>query len=129
MEEAEAAKGIENIQRDLNISLFNEILLICEKLNLNFNKVIKLAGTKWNFIKFSPGLVGGHCLPVDPYYLTYVAKKNKYNSKVTLAGRSINEYMKEYVIKYTNQKIKNLNYNLKKNSNFYNWTDLQIWSV
>ena len=75
LEEAEAAKGIENIQRDLNISLFNEILLICEKLNLNFNKVIKLAGTKWNFIKFSPGLVGGHCLPVDPYYLTYVAKK------------------------------------------------------
>jgi len=114
LEEAEAAKGIENIQRDLNISLFNEILLICEKLNLNFNKVIKLAGTKWNFIEFSPGLVGGHCLPVDPYYLAYIAKKNKYNPKVTLAGRSINEYMKDYVIIYTNQKIKNLNYNLKK---------------
>ncbi len=84
IEEAEIAKGIENIQRDLNIALYNEILLICRKLNLNFNEVIRLASTKWNFLKFLPGLVGGHCLPVDPYYLTYIANKNNYKSKVTL---------------------------------------------
>ena len=99
IEEAETAKGIENIQRDLNISLFNEILLICKKLDLNFNEVIRLADTKWNFIKFSPGLVGGHCLPVDPYYLTFAANQKKYKSKVTLSGRYVNEYMKQYVLK------------------------------
>ena len=72
--------------------------MICNKLNINFNEVIRLAATKWNFIKFSPGLVGGHCLPVDPYYLTYAALKKKYKSKVTLAGRSINDTMKKYVM-------------------------------
>jgi len=106
--EAETAKGIENIQRDLNIAFYNEILLICEKLNIEFNEVIRLAKTKWNFIEFSPGLVGGHCLPVDPYYLTYVANKKKYKPKVTLAGRSINESMKSYVLKIIHRKIKNL---------------------
>jgi len=80
IKEAETAKGIENIQRDLNIALFNEILLISSKLKLNFNEIIKLANTKWNFIKFTPGLVGGHCLPVDPYYLTFAAGKKKYKS-------------------------------------------------
>ena len=75
IEEAETAKGIENIQRDLNIALFNEILLICKRLNLNFHEVIRLANSKWNFLKFHPGLVGGHCLPVDPYYLTFAAKE------------------------------------------------------
>ena len=108
IEEAETAKGIENIQRDLNIALFNEILLICRKLNLNFNEVIRLASTKWNFIKFLPGLVGGHCLPVDPYYLTYIANKNNYKSKVTLAGRRINEGMKNYVIDFTLNKIRQI---------------------
>ena len=100
IKEAETAKGIENIQRDLNIALFNEILIICNKLNLNFNEVIRLASTKWNFINFSPGLVGGHCLPVDPYYLTYIAKKKGYKSKVTLSGRYVNNYMKKYVIDF-----------------------------
>ena len=104
--EAEAAKGIENIQRDLNIAFFNEILLICNRLNMNFNEVVKLASTKWNFIKFTPGLVGGHCLPVDPYYLTYAANKKKYKSKFTLSGRSTNEYMKKYVLEFVNKKIK-----------------------
>ena len=75
IKEAETAKVIENIQRDLNIALFNEILMICDKLNLNFSEVVRLARTKWNFINFQPGLVGGHCLPVDPYYLSYIAKK------------------------------------------------------
>ena len=73
--EAETAKAIENIQRDLNIAIFNEVLMICEKLKINFTEVIRLANTKWNFIKFQPGLVGGHCLPVDPFYLSYIAKK------------------------------------------------------
>ena len=73
--EAETAKAIENTQRDLNIAFFNEILILSQKMNLNFNEIIKLASTKWNFIKFQPGLVGGHCLPVDPYYLSYIAKK------------------------------------------------------
>ena len=113
IEEAETAKGIENIQRDLNIALFNEILLICRKLNINFNEVIRLASTKWNFIRFSPGLVGGHCLPVDPYYLTYIANKNNYKSKVTLAGRAINENMKNYVIDFILNKIKQKNPNNK----------------
>ena len=98
LEEAETAKGIENIQRDLNIALFNELLLICKKLNLNFNEIVRLASSKWNFLKFSPGLVGGHCLPVDPYYLTFVAKRKGYSSKVTLSGRNINNYMKNFVI-------------------------------
>ena len=114
IEEAETAKGIENIQRDLNISLFNEILLICNKLNINFNEVIRLASTKWNFLKFSPGLVGGHCLPVDPYYLSYAAYKKKYKSKVTLSGRYVNEYMKNYVLEYTKKKI-NKNIKISKN--------------
>tara|TARA_Y100000816_G_scaffold289896_1_gene277359 strand:- start:347 stop:1543 length:1197 start_codon:yes stop_codon:yes gene_type:complete len=104
--EAETAKGIENIQRDLNIALFNEILIICNKLKLDFNEVVRLASTKWNFINFSPGLVGGHCLPVDPFYLTYIAKKRGYKSKVTLSGRSVNNYMKKYVINFTNFAIK-----------------------
>ena len=106
IQEAETAKGIENIQRDLNIALFNEILIICDKLKLNFNEVVRLASTKWNFINFSPGLVGGHCLPVDPYYLTYIAKKRGYKSKVTLSGRNVNDYMKKYVINFANFVIK-----------------------
>ena len=106
IKEAETAKGIENIQRDLNIALFNEILIICNKLNLDFNEVIRLASTKWNFINFSPGLVGGHCLPVDPYYLTYIAKKKGYKSKVTLSGRYVNNYMKKYVIEFANFYLK-----------------------
>ena len=72
IKEAETAKVIENIQRDLNIALMNEILMICEKLKINYSEVLRLAKTKWNFINFIPGLVGGHCLPVDPYYLSNI---------------------------------------------------------
>ena len=93
IKEAEAAKVIENIQRDVNIGLINEIYLVCKKLKLDFNNVIDLASTKWNFLRFSPGLVGGHCLPVDPYYLAYISKKNNFKTKITLAGRSINDAM------------------------------------
>jgi len=98
IKEAEASKVIENIQRDLNIALMNEILLICKKLKINFNEVIRLAKTKWNFLNFKPGLVGGHCLPVDPYYLSSIARKKNYRARVLLAGRKTNNYMFNYVI-------------------------------
>lgn len=95
---AETAKVIENIQRDLNIALINEILLTCKKLNINFREVIRLAQTKWNFLKFNPGLVGGHCLPVDPYYLASIAAKKKFKTKVTLSGRKVNDSMNIFVL-------------------------------
>ena len=98
IQEAETAKAIENTQRDLNIALFNEILILSKKINLDFNEIIRLAATKWNFIKFKPGLVGGHCLPVDPYYLSYIAKKNKFRTNTLLSGRSTNNNMKNYLI-------------------------------
>ena len=75
IENAEMSKVIENIQRDVNIAFMNEILMVCERLNLNFNEVIGLAKTKWNFLNFSPGLVGGHCLPVDPFYTPSLKKR------------------------------------------------------
>ena len=107
--EAETAKAIENTQRDLNIAFFNEILILSQKMNLNFNEIIKLASTKWNFIKFQPGLVGGHCLPVDPYYLSYIAKKNKFRTNTLLSGRSTNDYMENYVISEILKCIKKIN--------------------
>ena len=97
IEEAETAKVIENIQRDVNIGLMNEIFTVCKKLNINFYNVLNLAATKWNFIKYKPGLVGGHCLPVDPYYLSFISKKNKFKTKIILAGRSINNSMENKV--------------------------------
>ena len=98
IKEAETAKAIENTQRDINIAIFNEILMICEKLKISFSEVIRLANTKWNFINFNPGLVGGHCLPVDPFYLSHVAKKNKIKTITTLAGRKTNDNMERYVL-------------------------------
>ncbi|HRO41794.1 MAG TPA: nucleotide sugar dehydrogenase [Flavipsychrobacter sp.] len=96
---AEAAKIIENTQRDLNIALMNELSIIFGKMDINTFEVLEAAGTKWNFLKFFPGLVGGHCIGVDPYYLTYKANKLGYQSKVILAGRSINDEMAAYVAK------------------------------
>ena len=107
--EAETAKVIENIQRDLNIALMNEILIISNKLGLNFNNIYKLASTKWNFIKIKPGLVGGHCLPVDPYYLSEIARKNKISADIILTGRKVNNNMVQYVISEIYKKIKNYN--------------------
>jgi UDP-N-acetyl-D-galactosamine dehydrogenase len=94
---AEAAKVIENTQRDLNIALINEFALIFEKLGLDTQEVLAAAGTKWNFLRFQPGLVGGHCIGVDPYYLTHKAQEAGYHPEVILAGRRINDSMGEYV--------------------------------
>lgn len=94
---AEAAKIIENTQRDLNIALMNELSIIFDKMGINTYEVLEAAGTKWNFLRFSPGLVGGHCIGVDPYYLTYKASELGYTSRVILAGRHINDNMSLYV--------------------------------
>ena len=102
---AEAAKIIENTQRDLNIALMNELSIIFDKLNINTYEVLEAAGTKWNFLKFYPGLVGGHCIGVDPYYLTYKSEKLGYKSRVILSGRIINDEMASYVAKKTVQTI------------------------
>tara|TARA_B100000795_G_C22803759_1_gene443484 strand:+ start:3698 stop:4975 length:1278 start_codon:yes stop_codon:yes gene_type:complete len=96
---AEAAKVIENTQRDLNIAFVNELSKIFAKLELNTQEVLNAASTKWNFIKYTPGIVGGHCIGVDPYYLTHISKKNNYDPKVILAGRKINDGMGAYIVK------------------------------
>ena len=94
---AEAAKVIENVQRDLNIALINELSMIFARLGLDTDEVMKAAGTKWNFHHYKPGMVGGHCIPVDPYYLVQKAKEVGYHAQVILAGRSINDSMPRYV--------------------------------
>src|SRR3954468_3598471 len=110
---AEAAKIIENTQRDLNIALMNELSIIFDKMNINTFEVLEAAGTKWNFLKFQPGLVGGHCIGVDPYYLTYKSKELGYDSQVILAGRVINDGMADYVAKKILQHIIQNNGNVK----------------
>ena len=124
---AESAKVIENIQRDINIAFMNELKIIFDELNLNFQEILKAASSKWNFLNFHNGLVGGHCIGIDPYYLSYIAKKNNVNSKLILSGREINESMSEYYCKKIIQilkvkEIKNFNknflilgYSFKKN--------------
>ena len=94
---AEAAKVIENSQRDINIAFMNELSIIFNKMGIDTKSVLEAAGTKWNFLKFSPGLVGGHCIGVDPYYLTYKAEEMGYHSQIILAGRRINDDMGKYV--------------------------------
>ncbi len=96
---AEAAKVIENTQRDLNISLVNELAIIFDKLGINTNEVIEAAGTKWNFIKYKPGLVGGHCISVDPYYLIHKAKQLGVDPQVIAAGRRVNDYIPSFIAK------------------------------
>jgi len=102
---AEAAKIIENTQRDVNIALMNELSIIFDKLNINTYEVLEAAGTKWNFLKFFPGLVGGHCIGVDPYYLTYKAKELGYHAQIINSGRSVNDSMAAYVAKQTVKKL------------------------
>ena len=94
---AEAAKVIENTQRDLNIALINELALIFNRLDIDTSDVLAAAGTKWNFLRFTPGLVGGHCIGVDPYYLTHRAERTGYHPQVILAGRRLNDQMGEWI--------------------------------
>lgn len=102
---AEAAKVIENSQRDINIAFMNELSIIFNKMGIDTKSVLEAAGTKWNFLKFYPGLVGGHCIGVDPYYLTYKAEELGYHSQIILSGRRINDDMGKYVAENT---VKNL---------------------
>lgn len=102
---AEAAKVIENSQRDINIAFMNELSIIFNKMGIDTKAVLEAANTKWNFLNFSPGLVGGHCIGVDPYYLTYKAEQMGYHSQVILSGRRINDNMGKYVVEHL---IKNL---------------------
>ena len=102
---AEAAKVIENSQRDINIAFMNELSIIFNEMGIDTKEVLKAAGTKWNFLNFSPGLVGGHCIGVDPYYLTYKAEEMGYHSQIILSGRRINDDMGKYVVENTIKKL------------------------
>lgn len=113
---AEAAKVIENTQRDLNVALMNELSIIFNKMNINTLDVIDAAASKWNFMKMTPGLVGGHCIGVDPYYLTYKAEEIGYNPQVILSGRRINDNMGKYIAEQTIKKILGVNKQLKNAS-------------
>ncbi len=101
LKEAEAAKVIENIQRDLNIALINELAIIFDRLDIDTTNVLEAAGTKWNFLPFRPGLVGGHCIGVDPYYLTHKAELTGYHPEIILAGRRINDQMGKFIAEKT----------------------------
>ena len=114
VEIAEAAKVIENCQRDINIAFMNELSIIFNKLNLDTNEIIKAASTKWNFLKFKPGLVGGHCIGVDPYYLTFISKKYGYEPKIILSGRKVNDKMGLEIIKKIELNLRKQNRSLKK---------------
>ena len=110
---AEAAKVIENTQRDLNIAFVNELAIIFERMGLDTNEVLKAAGTKWNFLPFRPGLVGGHCIGVDPYYLTHKAELMGYHPEVILAGRRINDSMGSHIARKTVQQMIHAGRNIK----------------
>lgn len=110
---AEAAKVIENSQRDINIAFMNELSIIFNKMNIDTHAVLKAAGTKWNFLNFYPGLVGGHCIGVDPYYLTYKAEQEGYHSQIILSGRRINDDMGKYVAENTVKKLIENDKNIK----------------
>lgn len=112
---AEAAKIIENTQRDLNIALMNELAILFEKLGLDTLDVLEAAGTKWNFLPFRPGLVGGHCIGVDPYYLTYKAERVGYHPQVILAGRRINNMMPSFIAQKTIQEMIRLGHYIPRN--------------
>ena len=112
---AEAAKIIENTQRDINIAFINEVSMLFHKMKINTNEVLKAAGTKWNFLNFKPGFVGGHCIGVDPYYLKFKALKEGFRPKLISSGRSINDFMPKFIfneikkeIKKKKKKLKNL---------------------
>ena len=109
---AEAAKVIENTQRDINIALINELSIICQKMDIDTLDVLEAASTKWNFLDFKPGLVGGHCIGVDPYYLTYKAEKLGYSPEVVLSGRRLNNSMGKFIVDTLISKMKKNNINI-----------------
>ena len=109
---AEAAKVIENTQRDVNIALINELAMIFNKLNIDTEAVLNAASTKWNFLPFKPGLVGGHCIGVDPYYLSYKAQEVGYNPKMILSGRRINQKMTKFIFKEVSKLMKTKDINI-----------------
>jgi UDPglucose 6-dehydrogenase/UDP-N-acetyl-D-galactosamine dehydrogenase len=110
---AEAAKAIENTQRDLNIALMNELSKLFDKIGLDTKDVLETAATKWNFNRYSPGLVGGHCIPVDPYYLVYKAREYDFHPRVITAGRAVNDSMPEYIADMTVKAINNVGKTIK----------------
>ena len=110
---AEASKIIENVQRDVNISLMNEFALIFEKLNIDTKEVLDAASTKWNFLKFKPGLVGGHCIGIDPYYLAYKATKNGYKPKVLLNGRKVNNSIPRSIVMSIEKKARQIKLDIR----------------
>jgi UDP-N-acetyl-D-glucosamine/UDP-N-acetyl-D-galactosamine dehydrogenase len=114
IKEAEAAKVIENTQRDLNIALMNELALIFDKLNIDTKNVLSAAGSKWNFLPFKPGLVGGHCIGVDPYYLTFKAESEGYHPQIILSGRRINDNMGRFVVEKTIKMMIHKGFNIKE---------------
>ena len=111
---AEAAKVIENVQRDINIALINELSILFNKLNIDTEEVLKAAGSKWNFFNFKPGLVGGHCIGVDPYYLTHKSESIGYHPKIILAGRKINDNMGPFVARNFIKTLRDKNIQLNK---------------
>ncbi len=113
IKEAEAAKVIENTQRDLNIALMNELALIFDKFGIDTKNVLEAAGSKWNFLPFKPGLVGGHCIGVDPYYLTFKAESEGYHPQIILSGRRINDNMGRFVVEKTIKMMINQGFNIK----------------
>ena len=100
---AEASKSIENAQRDINISFMNELALIFDKMNIDTYDVLEAASTKWNFLNFKPGLVGGHCIGVDPYYLAHKSESLGYSPQVILSGRRVNDNMAKFVVEKLNK--------------------------
>ena len=111
---AESAKVIENAQRDINIAFVNELYKIFDNLDIDINDVLEAASTKWNFLNFKPGLVGGHCIGVDPFYLTYLSKQKGYDPKVILSGRKVNDSMHNFIINSSIKKFKSCDLNPKK---------------
>jgi len=114
MKVAEASKIIENCQRDINIAFVNELSILFNLMDIDTKEVLDAAGSKWNFLPFKPGLVGGHCIGVDPYYLTYKAQQLGYNSKIILSGRKLNDYMPQYVCERISKSLKNKKIKVKK---------------
>jgi len=110
---AEAAKVVENTQRNINIALMNELAVLFKNMNINFYDVLEAAGTKWNFLPFKPGLVGGHCIGVDPYYLTYKSQQMGYDPAVILAGRDVNDFMHCFIAKQAVKEITKLKKDIK----------------